>query len=55
MTDREQELITIRITRKEFLLLPIKTRQRIVKEQVDKLIKNSPDGVSNSCEAMGMD
>lgn len=53
MEAKEPELIMVRITRKEFLRLPLKTRQRIVKEQVDELIRRgNSEGVANSCEAM---
>lgn len=32
-------LITVRITRNEFNLLPVETRRRILAEQAEKLIK----------------
>ena len=54
--EKLEELIWVRITRKEFLKLPMNTRRRIVKEQLDAVIKNdAQNGVSNSCEAMGLD
>jgi hypothetical protein len=48
-----QELITVKITRREFLKLPLITKRRILFEQAQKLAESSEHkAASNSCEAM---
>lgn len=50
--DKGHELIEVRITRQEMLLLPVETRRRILAEQADEYVKKY---AGNSCEASAMD
>ena len=50
--DKGNELIEVRITRQEMLMLPVETRRRIQSEWVDDYIHNC---AGNSCEASAMD
>ena len=41
--EQEAQLFTVKITRKEFLKLPIKTRRRLIAESITEMFANIPD------------